>query len=130
MAGDPRAAIATLRPIVDGPAATARARQNLAVAYGLAGDVDAARRLAQLDLQPDDVASNLAFLGMLREAHPPSTVLAALPAAVVPSDPAAVEAPAGLRPDGGATSAGATTPKSDKGIASTPARSLSSQAAS
>jgi Flp pilus assembly protein TadD len=45
-------------------------RQNLALVYGLSGDMDSAREAASIDLPPSDVANNLAFYDRLR-AMPP-----------------------------------------------------------
>ncbi len=49
------------------PAATPRIRQNLALAYGLAGQRDAAERMAGLDLDEAAVANNLSYYDLLRQ---------------------------------------------------------------
>ena len=39
-----------LRPLAEGPGSTRRARQNLALVYGLQGDMAAAERISRVDL--------------------------------------------------------------------------------
>jgi len=66
-------AVGVLRPFADDPAATARNRQNLALALGLSGDMEGARAVAQQDLDPSAVENNLAFyerLGAVGGARP------------------------------------------------------------
>lgn len=60
------AAIGTLVGAVQQPGASARQRQNLALAYGMAGKDTEAARIAKIDLDPKDVESNLAYYGILR----------------------------------------------------------------
>src|ERR671918_3065754 len=45
--------------------AKARNRQNLALAYGLAGDLTAAERISQLDLDEESVENNLSYFAAL-----------------------------------------------------------------
>ena len=45
-----RALVELLRPIAEGPGSTRRTRQNLALVYGLQGDLGAAERLSRVDL--------------------------------------------------------------------------------
>ncbi len=59
-------AIATLVGAVQQPGASARQRQNLALAYGMASKDAEAARIAKIDLSPRDVESNLAYYGILR----------------------------------------------------------------
>ena len=59
-------AISVLRKAAAGGAATARQRLNLALAYGLAGERDAAAATARLDLDERAVEQNLAFYETLR----------------------------------------------------------------
>jgi len=54
-------AIKTLEPALNEPKATAALRQNLALAYGLAGMEADARRVAAMDLSPDKVAANMDY---------------------------------------------------------------------
>ena len=48
--------------IANGPEANPQTRQNLALAYALAGDTEAARRVAAVDLPEAEVAANLKSL--------------------------------------------------------------------
>ena len=64
--GDARAGIAVLKPLAEGRDSDPRLRQNLALAYGLAGDMEAAERLSRLDLTPDEVEGNLSLFRTLR----------------------------------------------------------------
>lgn len=59
--GDYDSAIAELEPLVNTGSGTKTMRQNLALAYGLIGDVEAARTYGLRDLRPEQVAANLAF---------------------------------------------------------------------
>ena len=43
-------AVDLLRPLAEGPESTRRTRQNLALVYGLQGDLAAAERLGRVDL--------------------------------------------------------------------------------
>lgn len=54
-------AMALLEPHVNNPAATAAMRQNLALAYGLAGMEADAERIARMDLPADKVAANMDY---------------------------------------------------------------------
>jgi len=71
-------AIQLLRPLASGPDGTPRLRQNLALIYGLAGDHDAASRLARLDLDETSVAHNLEFYETLRTLPPDARTRAIL----------------------------------------------------
>jgi Flp pilus assembly protein TadD len=51
------------------PAATPRIRQNLALAYGLAGDEEKAAATAAIDLDPAKVQANLGYYEYLRLLH-------------------------------------------------------------
>jgi Flp pilus assembly protein TadD len=66
LAGDYRAAIATLSAVVADPRATAQNRQNLALAYGLAGDDINASVAARKDISDSDSASNQRYYAVLR----------------------------------------------------------------
>jgi Flp pilus assembly protein TadD len=59
MAGQVGSAITILETVVIDPKATAQQRQNLALAYGLAGREDDARALAAQDLPPKAVEKNM-----------------------------------------------------------------------
>jgi len=56
-----------LERAVQDPSATPRFRQNLALAYGLAGRRDAAERIAGLDLDEASIAHNLSYYDLLRQ---------------------------------------------------------------
>ncbi len=64
--GQHREAIEMLIPIALNPEATPRQRQNLALAYGLAGDMTEAARIARMDLDEESVQKNLAYHQVLR----------------------------------------------------------------
>jgi Flp pilus assembly protein TadD len=59
-----------LQPIAMGPSGSARARQNLALIYGLNGNVAEATRLSRIDLDETAVAHNLAYYQTLRQLSP------------------------------------------------------------
>ena len=65
LSGQYAEAIELLRAIVDEPGAKARNRQNLALAYGLAGDLTAAERISRLDLDEEAVQNNLSYFAAL-----------------------------------------------------------------
>tara|TARA_R110002110_G_scaffold34264_9_gene116714 strand:- start:2121 stop:2426 length:306 start_codon:yes stop_codon:yes gene_type:complete len=66
MAGEYDAAIKALAPLAFTPKSTAVIRQNLAMAYGLAGDEASAARIARLDLDHPTVENNLRFYRQVR----------------------------------------------------------------
>ncbi len=78
LVGDHGAAIAMLERAAANPAATPRVRQNLALAYGLAGESDAAERVAALDLDQTAVDNNLSYYELLRQAGDSSMTAHAL----------------------------------------------------
>jgi Flp pilus assembly protein TadD len=59
LAGEPRRAIELLEPAARAPGANGRVRQNLALAYALAGDWDKARVTAAQDVSPAELAGRL-----------------------------------------------------------------------
>jgi Flp pilus assembly protein TadD len=59
LAGRPDAAVEILNEVARTPAADARVRQNLALAYGLSGDWTMAKTVAAQDLAPDQVDSRI-----------------------------------------------------------------------
>ncbi|MGQ9367293.1 tetratricopeptide repeat protein [Azospirillum sp. ST 5-10] len=77
-------AIAVLEPLALAPSASTLFRQNLALAYGLAGREADAERLARLDLDEASVQRNLAYYRQARAiaAADPGTAMAPLVAAV------------------------------------------------
>ena len=64
-------AIEILRPLALRPGATARDRQNLALAYGLAGDTANAKKFARLDMDQRSVERNLNYYAALRSMNDP-----------------------------------------------------------
>jgi Flp pilus assembly protein TadD len=58
--------IALLSSVMEEPGARARNRQNLALAYGLKGDLAAAERIGRIDLGNDEVENNLAYYASIR----------------------------------------------------------------
>jgi Flp pilus assembly protein TadD len=83
LTGDHPAAIEALSQAATHPAATARQRQNLALAHGLAGDPEVAARIARLDLDEAAVQSNLAYYDVLRAANDSAMSAAAVSPASV-----------------------------------------------
>ena len=61
LGGDTAAGLAILRKAAQSPAAKAKTRQNLALAYGLAGRMDKAAEIARRDLGRDGVRRNLDY---------------------------------------------------------------------
>jgi Flp pilus assembly protein TadD len=59
LAGEPRRAIELLEPAARAPGATGRLRQNLALAYAIAGDWEKARITAAQDVSPADLSGRL-----------------------------------------------------------------------
>ena len=59
LAGDPKAAIQVLVPAARQPGATSKTRQNLALALALAGNWQASRSIAMVDLSPADVDARM-----------------------------------------------------------------------
>jgi len=82
--GSPDEGIATLRELAEGTGSDARARQNLALAYGLKGDSATAARLSRLDLDENDVRNNIALFAALRGLDG-AAAATAIPSVVVPS---------------------------------------------
>jgi len=66
LAGDPNAAVEVLRPLLDTGEATARQRQNLAMAHGLQNNTERARELLESELPERAVDANLAFYAAVR----------------------------------------------------------------
>lgn len=70
-AGYYKGAVEILRPLALRPGATARDRQNLALAYGLAGDVAQAKKFARMDMDSREVERNLSYYAALRSMSDP-----------------------------------------------------------
>jgi Flp pilus assembly protein TadD len=90
LSGNFNGAIAVLRTAAGGPNATARTRQNLALAFGLAGQTADAEQVARMDLDEQSVQSNLAYYAVLRGMSPKERTEALLRPAGQAQNPAAV----------------------------------------
>lgn len=66
LAGRHDEGIEMLSSVIAEPGARARNRQNLALAYGLKGDIAAAERISRIDLENDAVKNNLAYYQSIR----------------------------------------------------------------
>lgn len=66
LSGKTAESVALLERVNAAPAATAVTRQNLALAYGLSGQLQAAERVARIDLRDPAVKHNLAFYAAQR----------------------------------------------------------------
>lgn len=75
LTGDFETGIRLLQETASHPRATSRHRLNLALAYGLAGDMDAAARVARIDLDEESVKSNLAYYKTLRAMNSPKSTM-------------------------------------------------------
>lgn len=78
LAGRHDEAVSTLRPLAEGYVSSARHRQNLALAYGLSGDLAAAERWSRMDLSQADVENNLRYFQAARGMAPGAVRTAAL----------------------------------------------------
>lgn len=67
LGGDVRAGANVLLDVAGLPDAPPQARENLALAYGLLGNNEAARRILVTDMPPDSAEDNLRFYRQLRE---------------------------------------------------------------
>lgn len=65
----PAEAIEILKPIVESADATSRDRHNLAVAYGLKGDLETASQYFAADMDQTGIRTNLAFIHKLAESQ-------------------------------------------------------------
>lgn len=78
LAGRHDEAVAVLRPLAEGYTSSARARQNLALAYGLRGDMASADRWSRMDLAEADVTNNLRYFRTIAGLEPGAVRSAAL----------------------------------------------------
>lgn len=67
LAGNAPEAIHILERLAASPKATPRIRQNLALAYGLAGDMKMARTIGTIDLPADWVRNNITYIQAVQE---------------------------------------------------------------
>jgi Flp pilus assembly protein TadD len=71
LAGHPDQAVAVLNQVARAPAADARIRQNLALAYGLSGDWTMARTVAAQDVPPEQLDSRIQqWMAIAAPSHP------------------------------------------------------------
>ena len=84
LSGNFNGAITILRAAAAAPNATARTRQNLALALGLANRNDEAQQVARMDLDEQSVQSNLAYYAQLRALSPKERTTALLRPATPP----------------------------------------------
>lgn len=84
MTGDIQAGTRLLEDVVRDPRATARDRQNLALAYALDGDYDRGAALAAIDLDVTGVKANLLYADMLRAMSPKARLSALVVGAQAP----------------------------------------------
>ena len=91
LAGDPQSAVAMLEPAARTVGADARTRQNLALAYALAGDWGQARIIAAQDVPPDQLDTRIQQWMVLAKPARASDQIAAFigiqPAATDPGQP-------------------------------------------
>jgi Flp pilus assembly protein TadD len=75
-AGNFPRAISILHPIAARPDATPRLRQNLALVYGLMGDMELAASISRRDLDEETIQNNLRFYELLRRYPNPAEAVA------------------------------------------------------
>lgn len=80
-------AVALLAPLAAAPGATPRQRQNLALVFGISGDLDQAAALSRLDLGETAVQNNLAYFETLKGLSPVMRVRAIMGAQTQPPLP-------------------------------------------
>jgi Flp pilus assembly protein TadD len=83
LSGNFPAAVATLQPVAMAPSSTASERQNLALIYGLQGNLAEAARLGRIDLDAASVQHNLAYYQTLRQLPPEARTRAVFSAGTV-----------------------------------------------
>ncbi len=67
LCGNEQEAIHTLERLVRSPNATPRVRQNLALAYGLAGDIKSAKKIGRVDLSDEMVMNNITYFEAIQQ---------------------------------------------------------------
>src|SRR4029079_8073140 len=93
LAGHPDQAVAVLNQVARAPAADARIRQNLALAYGLSGDWTMARTVAAQDVPPEQLDSRIQqWMAIATPSHPYDqlAMLTGVHPAADPGQPAAL----------------------------------------
>ena len=87
LAGDPEAAVGILLPAARNPANGPRARQNLALAYAMAGRWQEAKLMASLDVSPSELPRRMGEWAMLVQAASPMQQVATLLGVTPAQDP-------------------------------------------
>jgi len=87
LAGDPKGAVQVLLPAAREPGADSKTRQNLALAFALAGDWRDARVIVSMDLSPADVDKRLGQWAQLAQPRRASDQVAALLGVTPSQDP-------------------------------------------
>lgn len=67
LSGQEREAIRILERLCNCPQVTPRIRQNLALAYGIAGDLKMAKKVGRIDLSDDMVLNNVSYMEAIRQ---------------------------------------------------------------
>lgn len=65
--GNVSEAIHTLERLARSPDATPRVRQNLSLAYGLAGDMKMAKKIGRVDLSDDMIRNNISYIEAIQQ---------------------------------------------------------------
>jgi len=111
LAGEARRAIEMLEPAARAEGATARTRQNLALAYALAGDWQKARLTAAQDVSPAELGNRLQhWAGLASPGQPGAQVAALLGVTPAASDAGQPTRLALARPEAGTTAYAAAEP--------------------
>jgi D-alanyl-D-alanine carboxypeptidase len=114
LAGHPEDAVAVLNDAARSPAADARVRQNLALAYGLSGDWTMARTIAAQDVPPDQLDTRIQQWMAMATPSQPSEQVAALTGVKPVADPGQPQRLAlNAAPKNGTAYAYAATPGAD-----------------
>ena len=64
---NPQESIHILERLAASPGATPRVRQNLALAYGLAGDMKMAKKIGRIDLSDEMVTNNISYFEAIQD---------------------------------------------------------------
>ncbi len=67
LSGQEREAIRILERLSNSPQVTPRIRQNLSLAYGIAGDLKMAKKMGRVDLSDDMVMNNVSYIEAIRQ---------------------------------------------------------------
>jgi len=117
LAGQPQRAIELLEPAARAPGADGRLRQNLALAYALAGEWDKAQATAAQDISPADLARRLRDWAALAKPSAPADRVAAILGVRPISDPGQPARLALAQPAGQAFAAAEPAPEPAPAVA-------------